>query len=264
MEHIKSNVGLYVILGIVLLLGVVSGIVITTQHSDEGSETKKDDPVPGGEDASRSIEVELACTNEYAMRATYSEPDARGVMQKLTLTVTQGEVATLHVMTPARSGSGSRFETSDGVYALWEHQDEFRYLVNDVDTAVCHRVDLSQDTGAVGDVSEDGLTGRVWVFADAATPEGGVFRPKVAGAFTVRFEADGTVAMGTDCNNASGEYTLSGDLLAVKNIASTMMYCEGSEESSFLSLITSVERYTLEGDTLRLILAGGSGEMRFR
>lgn len=263
MEHSNSNVGLYGILGIVLLLGVVSGIVITTQSSDEGPGTTTNDPIPSGEDTSRSIEVELACTNNYAVRAIYSEPDARGVMQKLTLTVTQGEVATLQEMVPARSGSGSRFETSDGVYALWEHQDEFRYLVHEVDTAVCHRVDSPQDVGTAGEVSEDGLTGRVWVFADAATPEGGVFRPKVAGAFTVRFEADGTVAMGTDCNNASGEYTVSGDSLAVKNIASTMMYCEGSEESSFLSLVASIERYALTDGALRLILAGGVGEMRF-
>ncbi len=256
----------YIILGIVLIVGVVFGAAFlhTWYFVPVKSVVVNDQSVGGVPENDKTVEVDLACSNDYAIHATYSTPDERGVMQKLALSVIHGEVATLYEMLPALSGSGSRFETEDGTVVLWEHQDEFRFMMDGADVALCRKanpVEVSEDPA--GTVTEGGLTGKTWTFVDATTREGGVFQPKSAGVFTLRFEENGVVAVGTDCNNASGVYSVSGDALVMKDMATTLMYCEGSEESSFLSLLSFVERYSLEGGTLRLMLNGGLGEMRF-
>lgn len=256
-----------VVSGLMLILGGVAGFTFSQWSIDGGGYMNrwdsKEDPVgkPGEE-----TQFALTCTNNYKILATYPEARVQGIAQKLILTVENGETVTKYEMTPAQSGSGARFATQDGVYSLWEHQDEFRFMANEEDMALCHKtVETDKKPNIVVPEVTTGneLLGKTWTFLEATTPEGKTFRPKKEGVFTLRFEDGEGVSIGTDCNNASGAYTLSGSSLEIRDVMTTMMYCEGSEEGDFTSLLSFVKGYAIANGTLRLELTGGTGEMRF-
>lgn len=80
-------------------------------------------------------------------------------------------------------------------------------------------------------------------------------------AFTILFNKDGRASITTDCNNASGSYSLRGKEITFSNFASTLMYCEGSQESEFLKLLSEVKShyFTSKGElVLNLKEAGDS------
>jgi len=81
--------------------------------------------------------VELSCDNGYSMTAKYYEPDKGGIMTRLSLSVFKDGNTVLYDLFPAMSGSGAKLETKDQKHSIWEHQGEFTFAVNGVDTAVC-------------------------------------------------------------------------------------------------------------------------------
>lgn len=85
----------------------------------------------------REHSVRLVCPNGYALTARYHTPDKAGIMTKLSLTVINTGGTQTYEMVPAMSGSGSKFETSDQVYSLWEHQGEFAFALNGNDITIC-------------------------------------------------------------------------------------------------------------------------------
>jgi len=74
------------------------------------------------------------------------------------------------------------------------------------------------------------------------------------GLFILSFNDEKRFSAKTDCNNMGGEYTLDGNLLVFSNIYSTLMYCEGSQESEFSALLSEVASYRLT-DAGELILS---------
>jgi heat shock protein HslJ len=101
------------------------------------------------------------------------------------------------------------------------------------------------------------LTGKTWVLADVTRADGTSFIPKRADAFTLTFSEDGSVGIGTDCNNMGGQYSVSGPLLTIQNIFSTMMYCEGSQEGDFSALLGEVTAWDISANTLELSNSAG-------
>lgn len=67
--------------------------------------------------------------------------------------------------------------------------------------------------------------------------------PKTPGVFTLTF-SDGQVSVGTDCNNMGGTYTIKGNALKFGPLMSTMMYCEGSQETLFSTMLGDVQSFT--------------------
>ena len=55
------------------------------------------------------------------------------------------------------------------------------------------------------------------------------FAPKQPGVFMLTFEESGMFFATTDCNSISGSYIAGGGMIEFKNVASTKMYCEGSQ-----------------------------------
>ncbi|MBP9749977.1 MAG: META domain-containing protein [Candidatus Pacebacteria bacterium] len=267
MKTTISGVTFLVVSGLMLVLGGVAGFAFSQWSIHGGGymnrwDSKEDRVGKPGEET----QFALTCTNNYKILATYPEARVQGIAQKLILTVENGETMTEYEMTPAQSGSGARFATQDGVYSLWEHQDEFRFMANEEDLALCHKTvvtDKKPDIVVPEVTTDNELLGKTWTFIDATTPEGKTFRPKREGVFTLQFEREGNVRIGTDCNSVGGEYTVSGSSLEIGQTMTTMMYCEGSEESDFTSLLSFVRAYTVTKGTLRLELTGGTGEMRF-
>jgi heat shock protein HslJ len=79
------------------------------------------------------------------------------------------------------------------------------------------------------------LTTKEWEWTGANKP----------GLFILSFNDDTRFSAKTDCNNMGGRYTLDGNSLTFGDMYSTLMYCEGSQESEFSALLGKVTGYKL-------------------
>ncbi len=104
-----------------------------------------------------------------------------------------------------------------------------------------------------------------WVWLSALYNDGRSMTPRKAGAFTLTFGADGRFSAKTDCNSVGGTYTASGNTLTFGAMMSTKMYCEGSQESEFTTLLSNTASYlfTSRGELI-LELKYDSGTATFR
>ena len=107
------------------------------------------------------------------------------------------------------------------------------------------------------------LAGTSWTLT-SLIDEGGSMTPIVTGTtVTAIFDADGIRVSGlAGCNHYSADYTRNGADIAIKSAVRTDMYCgepEGlmDQEDRYLSLLTDVSSYWVEGD--RLILSDKEG-----
>jgi heat shock protein HslJ len=93
---------------------------------------------------------------------------------------------------------------------------------------------------------------------------GSTVQPKQQ-VFTLTFSKDGHFSAKTDCNGIGGDYILSSEnSLTLKNMIMTMMFCEGSQEQEYSSMLNNVERYTFDQKgNLLLHLSQDGGVMLF-
>lgn len=109
------------------------------------------------------------------------------------------------------------------------------------------------------------LTGETWVWAETIMNDDEYITPNKPGVFTLVFnEAEGSVTGTTDCNNFRGNYAAEGDTIAFSDFASTLMFCEGSQEAEFVQMVSAANSYmiTQEGK-LALLLPFDSGSVIF-
>lgn len=109
------------------------------------------------------------------------------------------------------------------------------------------------------------LSMKTWEWQESLYNDGRIVTPATPGAFTLRFAEDGSVAVGTDCNNVGGIYLVAGDRLTFTDMRTTLMYCESSQEADFLKLLedTIVYHFTSRGELI-FDLKFDSGTVRFR
>lgn len=108
------------------------------------------------------------------------------------------------------------------------------------------------------------LTSSVWVWKQTIMSDETVTIPNQAGSFTLTFTADGNMTGTTDCNNFFGPYTLQDTQITFGPIASTLMYCEGSQESNFTRQFENVQSvFFNENDNLVLLIKYDSGSIIF-
>ena len=84
---------------------------------------------------------------------------------------------------------------------------------------------------------------------------------------TIRFSADTARARGNGgCNSYGGQATINGSSIQVSRLISTKRACVDAamnqQESRFLSVLETVDRYTLSSDTLRFY-RGSDVALRF-
>ncbi len=110
------------------------------------------------------------------------------------------------------------------------------------------------------------LVGPVWQwekFVDVATGKASM-DVKDPQNYTVTFQADGTVAMKADCNNAAGTYTADGAKLTISIGPVTLAACgPDSLGETFLIDLTSAGTYAIEGGKLMIDLMADGGRMVF-
>jgi heat shock protein HslJ len=94
--------------------------------------------------------------------------------------------------------------------------------------------------------------------------DGRTVTPKQPSKFTLTF-LNGRFSASTDCNRMSGSYTATKHSIVFGQMASTKMYCEGSQESDFAALLKSAQGYhfTSKGELI-LDLKFDSGSATFR
>ncbi len=136
-------------------------------------------------------------------------------------------------------------------------------------------VKLDPATNQLGSVETDfegeanpevmSLTQKPWQWIRTNYSDGRVFVPKQKDAFVITFAGDDTMSATTDCNGVSGSYTALAGSVVFGSLASTMMYCDGSEEGVFNELLGQVSTYTFTSQgELELGLKAGEGIMILR
>jgi heat shock protein HslJ len=109
------------------------------------------------------------------------------------------------------------------------------------------------------------LEKKMWVWQETTYNNDTKVTPKKTAAFIAVFGKDNTIAFRTDCNAISGTYSLNGNKITLSKLASTMMYCEGSQEADFMKGINEVSSVMFnKSGELIMELKYDSGAMRFK
>ncbi len=169
------------------------------------------------------------------------------------------------------SASGAKYEAPG--LALWTKENEIRietpqqvvYTGTEVspapaplDPPTVPEV-LPPETATTTATTTSVLRGVTWLWREAVVGED-TLTPDKPGQFSVTFETDGRLTGRTDCNGFGGDYTITDATITLGDFMTTLMYCEGSQESLFTGLLTSpLSIEALTADTLVLKnSAGGS------
>lgn len=129
---------------------------------------------------------------------------------------------------------------------------------------------VSPDDGIVmseaPESDEEILTSKTWTWVNTKMNDGSITEPSTAGVFTADFLAEDRFSAGTDCNTGNTTYTLGENNALTVNgpFASTLMFCEGSNESDYFQQLQQVQSYMIdENGNLVLLLKFDSGSMIF-
>ena len=88
------------------------------------------------------------------------------------------------------------------------------------------------------------LNMKTWNWIKTTYNSGIEIKPITEKTFAITFKDSKTFSATTDCNSISGEYILNKSKISFNKIASTLMYCEGSQESEFIKMLGEVENYS--------------------
>ena len=109
------------------------------------------------------------------------------------------------------------------------------------------------------------ITNREWKWASTQMNNDTVVFPKKKNAFTLTFKEDGSISGKTDCNSFFGQYKVADNKLSFDRFGSTLMFCEGSQESVFMKALNEIESYFIDkNNNLILQIKFDSGSMIFK
>ena len=97
----------------------------------------------------------------------------------------------------------------------------------------------------------------IWIRTEYTNKESSA--PKKPGSFILTFDSVSSFKAQTDCNGIGGTYEKNGSSLQLSKMMSTLMYCEGSDESEFSALLSNVSSYSF-GRKGELLLKNASGD----
>lgn len=108
------------------------------------------------------------------------------------------------------------------------------------------------------------ITAKEWRWIESLYNNDKTAKPRAEKNFSLKFDGK-KVAIKTDCNNMSGNYIIGADNhLDIKDLISTKMYCEGSQENEFAQMLKEVSGYTFDQQgKLILLFKFDTGSMIF-
>lgn len=109
------------------------------------------------------------------------------------------------------------------------------------------------------------LDSKTWAWVKTQYNDDKIIIPKQQDKFTITFK-NSNLEITTDCNRGFGSYTLNNDnKITLGQLGATEMYCEGSQESEFMKMLSEINGYifTDKGE-LVLDLKLDTGSMIFK
>ncbi|MCA9363205.1 META domain-containing protein [Candidatus Kaiserbacteria bacterium] len=108
------------------------------------------------------------------------------------------------------------------------------------------------------------LSMKEWTWVKTTYNNDTELAPNQTDTFKLNFSED-TVAISTDCNSLSGNYTVEGNQITFGPMMSTRMFCEGSQEQEFAGMLMQVQSFffTSKGELI-FDLKFDSGSVVFR
>jgi heat shock protein HslJ len=125
--------------------------------------------------------------------------------------------------------------------------------------------EVVQNFEGEADPSKMTLSMKKWSWVSTQYSDDKKVLPKNLSSFSITFKNDGTFSATTDCNGIGGEYKVTKNKIVLDKMISTLMYCDGSQESEFTKALSGVSSYlfTSKGE-LVLELKLDSGTMLFK
>ena len=125
--------------------------------------------------------------------------------------------------------------------------------------------EVAQNFEGEADPAKMTLDMKKWNWIDTKYNNGSTTVPRIQNKFILTFTAPNRFSASTDCNGVGGEYSTNGEKIAFIKMMSTLMYCDGSQESEFSKALSEAQSYhfTSKGE-LVFDLKLDSGIMIFR
>lgn len=161
------------------------------------------------------------------------------------------------------SASGARYANEDESVVYWEHQGTATVWMND-------EVVFEGSPSGEGELRDpsldtrDELEGTSWLWKETLYNNDDVIAPNNPEAFVLSFMEEGRFSATTDCNGLGGKYTVTDSSISFGEIASTKMFCEGSQENEFTTMLSNSINYINTGEgELALMLEMDTGSVIF-
>lgn len=103
-----------------------------------------------------------------------------------------------------------------------------------------------------------------WVWSETKLANGTGIKNVKGDKFSLVFDRNGKLLVGTDCNNMNASFELNNaNSLTIASGASTKKYCMNSNEIVFLKYLMKTNSYSIKDAKLNLYLANDTGVMTF-
>jgi heat shock protein HslJ len=136
------------------------------------------------------------------------------------------------------------------------------YLLLDVDSMQFGEV--VQDFEGEADVNKMTLQMTTWNWINTTDSSGVETYPNKPNAFTLKFNENNQASITTDCNTAFGEYKQAENEIAFGSLGMTKMYCEGSQETDFINMLSTSSKYSFTSRGELILTNASGGQMIFR
>ncbi len=98
-------------------------------------------------------------------------------------------------------------------------------------------------------VIKDDLVNKTFIWNKSELDlNGEVITPVKKDIYTISFQENGKVRVGTDCNSGFGDYQLDNSKIIIANITSTEKYCPDSQEGIFYNELISAQSFQLDNE----------------
>jgi heat shock protein HslJ len=105
------------------------------------------------------------------------------------------------------------------------------------------------------------IVGKTWQLLEMVGTPGASAPPPTPENYTITFAKDGTMAIQTDCNQASAEYTLGGGgAITITLATTTLAACpDGSIAEEFVQWLAAATTFQVGGEGLAILMDPESG-----
>lgn len=205
-----------------------------------------------------SIEIVASPTGTTTEIIRFISPQTNEVVEVAfsgNIAVLNGEGYQNLALTQVEAASGARYESTVENVSVWNKGAEVTVyrgreviFIGQTSESMGNSNPAAEET-TTATTTAVSLAGNTWVWQDSTRADGTTLVPNKPGVFTLEFNAEGNVRGTTDCNGFSGSYTQADVRLESGPFAMTKMFCEGSQETEFINLVTGATTIAIEEST---------------